>query len=235
MNCPFCTKLSDRSNSEVLYQDERVAVIADGYPLTEGHLLIVPVRHVARLHELNFDEYRALFDEVRVRTGDALKEFTVGVNDGPSAGQTIPHVHVHIVPRSKGDTVDPRGGVRWVVPERAAYYLSAQYRSPAVATAELLRNLRRRYEATSIALWRTAMLALASQVVRDPVLVKVYGTDLESGEPPKVEVHSPLRIIQLEPDRISSEIVAMFISAPDWAITPVSDGQNFWFEAALEQ
>ncbi len=48
--------------------------------------------------------------------------FNVGINDGPAAGQTVPHLHIHLIPRYEGDVIDPRGGVRWVIPERADYW-----------------------------------------------------------------------------------------------------------------
>ncbi len=95
--------------------------------MTEGHTLVVPERHVASLFDLDAEE-RAdvwrLVDEVRA----ALLEshgpdgFNVGVNDGAAAGQTVWHAHVHVIPRYAGDVPDPRGGIRWVVPETASYW-----------------------------------------------------------------------------------------------------------------
>ena len=99
----------------------------DGFPVNPGHALIVPRRHVADLFELTADEQAALWrllPEVKQRL-DARHSpagYNVGVNVGAAAGQTVGHVHVHLIPRFAGDVEDPRGGVRWVVPARAAYW-----------------------------------------------------------------------------------------------------------------
>jgi diadenosine tetraphosphate (Ap4A) HIT family hydrolase len=89
--------------------------------------LIVPKRHVAGLFDLEPRELAAvwlLLPEVKLRL-DARHSpagYNVGVNVGAAAGQTVNHVHLHLIPRYAGDVADPRGGVRWVVPERAAYW-----------------------------------------------------------------------------------------------------------------
>jgi diadenosine tetraphosphate (Ap4A) HIT family hydrolase len=90
-------------------------------------MLVIPRRHCRGLFDLDADEYAAIWRLVRdVR--HALYErlqpdgFNVGANDGTAAGQTVPHAHVHVIPRFDGDVPDPRGGLRWVVPDRAAYW-----------------------------------------------------------------------------------------------------------------
>jgi diadenosine tetraphosphate (Ap4A) HIT family hydrolase len=85
------------------------------------------VRHVASWFELTAEERAAmllLLDEVRtnVEGGFQPDAFNIGINDGAAAGQTIPHVHVHLIPRYDGDVPDPRGGIRWVVPAKADYW-----------------------------------------------------------------------------------------------------------------
>lgn len=121
--CPFCT-LTDES---VVLNSEQAFAIGDGYPVSPGHTLVIPRQHVATLFELPRHDQLALWDLVeRVRAH--LKEqhhpdgFNIGLNDGLAAGQTVPHVHIHVIPRYDGDAPDPRGGVRWVLPEKAAYW-----------------------------------------------------------------------------------------------------------------
>lgn len=113
----------------VLAQDELFAVLRDRFPVTPGHTLIIPKRAVQRLRELSSTERSRLMEWV-VWTQDRLTrdgaspapDFNVGLNDGPAAGQTMPQFHLHVIPRRTGDVPDPRGGVRWVIPERAKYW-----------------------------------------------------------------------------------------------------------------
>jgi diadenosine tetraphosphate (Ap4A) HIT family hydrolase len=104
-----------------------VAHFPDVFPVTHGHTLVLPVRHCADLFELDAAEYGAVWNTVR-EVRDELQArllpagFTIGVNAGVAAGQTVPHAHVHVIPRFEGDVLDPRGGVRWVIPHRAAYW-----------------------------------------------------------------------------------------------------------------
>ena len=99
----------------------------DGFPITEEHTLVIPKRHVESAFDLPPDELNDLFAVVgRVRAllkkkyqPDALN---IGINDGAAAGQTVPHAHVHVIPRRKGDVADPRGGVRWIIPGKAKYW-----------------------------------------------------------------------------------------------------------------
>jgi diadenosine tetraphosphate (Ap4A) HIT family hydrolase len=121
--CPFCRLAPNR----VTRASSHARAFVDAYPVTDGHTLVVPVRHVPSLFDLPPDELAdvwRLVGEVRAalaasHTPDA---FTIGVNDGEAAGQTVGHAHVHVIPRYAGDVPDPRGGVRWVIPERAAYW-----------------------------------------------------------------------------------------------------------------
>jgi diadenosine tetraphosphate (Ap4A) HIT family hydrolase len=111
----------------VLVVDELFAVVKDKFPVTQGHTLIIPRRPVLRFTELSLAERMRLLELV-VWTQEQLplttpvpEGFTLGVNDGPAAGQTIPQFHFHVIPRRTGDVADPRGGVRWVIPEKAKY------------------------------------------------------------------------------------------------------------------
>ena len=101
--------------------------IADGFPVSPGHCLIIPRRHFASLFEATKDESAALWDLVdNVREYLSNKYhpdgFNVGSNDGAAAGQTVMHLHIHLIPRYLGDSDDPRGGVRWLKPEKAVYW-----------------------------------------------------------------------------------------------------------------
>jgi diadenosine tetraphosphate (Ap4A) HIT family hydrolase len=122
--CPFCQLLA---RGEVVERAEGVAAIADRYPVSPGHTLIVPEAHVPDLFTLPEVIYAALFGllaRVQRRLEGELRPdgFNVGVNVGRAAGQTVAHAHVHLIPRYQGDVADPRGGVRWVVPHRARYW-----------------------------------------------------------------------------------------------------------------
>jgi len=91
----------------------------------------VPRRHVASLFDLSEAEQTDLWKLVALVRARLLAElkpdgFTIGVNDGVAAGQTVMHAHVHVIPRRQGDVADPRGGVRWVVPTKAAYWSQGQ-------------------------------------------------------------------------------------------------------------
>jgi len=99
----------------------------DNFPVTEGHTLVAPKRHVAGIFDLTESEQAELWIEVaKVRA--LLKKqyspdgFNIGVNDGAVAGQTIAHAHIHVIPRRKGDVEDPRGGVRWIISSKAKYW-----------------------------------------------------------------------------------------------------------------
>jgi diadenosine tetraphosphate (Ap4A) HIT family hydrolase len=101
--------------------------IRDGNPVTPLHTLIIPRRHVESFFDLHGGERNALFallDEMKsdIEQKDGTVEgFNVGVNDGEAAGQSVPHAHVHLIPRRRGDVGSPRGGVRGVIPRKASY------------------------------------------------------------------------------------------------------------------
>lgn len=108
--------------------DAQVAfALDDAFPVTPGHRLVAPVRHAARLEELALEEWQAVFQLVhnearRLRSEPGVEGVNIGVNSGEAAGQTIDHAHVHVIPRRAGDVPDPRGGVRWIIPEQADYW-----------------------------------------------------------------------------------------------------------------
>ena len=121
-DCPFC-KLS---GIELLLEHEHAFAFFDAFPVTEGHVLIVPKRHVATWFEATREEQHALLD--LVDQAKALLDaehhpdgYNLGINVGEAAGQTVPHLHLHLIPRRTGDVDDPRGGVRFVIPEEGNY------------------------------------------------------------------------------------------------------------------
>ncbi len=111
----------------VILETPTAVAFYDGYPLSEGHALVVPRFPVASLYELDPDMQAAVWETVR-QVREILEEryhpagFNIGINDGEAAGQTIAHAHIHIIPRYRGDVPDPRGGIRWVIPEKAKYW-----------------------------------------------------------------------------------------------------------------
>lgn len=123
--CSFCATIA--GIGEGPSEHDLVVVIPDANPVTEGHHLVVPVRHVADFFEMTDLEVRnayvALHDlRRRLRAADPeIVGFNVGTNSGIAAGQTIFHAHIHLIPRRVGDTPSPRGGVRGVVPAKMSY------------------------------------------------------------------------------------------------------------------
>ena len=121
--CPFCPPPADH----ILIERPLAFVKRDGYPLTKGHALVIPRRHVATFFETTAEERQAmleLLDEVKALLDRQHHPdgYNIGINNGAAAGQTVMHVHLHIIPRYLGDRSDPRGGIRWIFPEKAAYW-----------------------------------------------------------------------------------------------------------------
>lgn len=121
--CPFCTLPDGR----VVEQNEFALLIRDGYPISPGHSLIIPKRHVGSFFEVTAAERAALLallDKAKdlVEQDHTPAGYNIGINDGAAAGQTVPHLHIHLIPRYSGDQEDPRGGVRWVIPDKADYW-----------------------------------------------------------------------------------------------------------------
>ena len=122
IGCPFCNPAED----EIVLANDLCYARYDRYPVSPGHLLLIPFRHVATLFDATDDEHAALL--ALVREAKALLDeqfrpdgYNVGVNVGKTAGQTVMHLHVHVIPRYTGDVEDPRGGVRGAVPEKRVY------------------------------------------------------------------------------------------------------------------
>lgn len=145
--CPFCTLPPER----IVLQNNHAIAIRDAYPVSPGHTLIIPKRHIGSFFETTADEKQDLFEllelaKTKISPNPSLAKrgttesdahfpplkkggeggfpdaFNIGINDGAAAGQTVPHLHIHLIPRYKGDMADPRGGVRWVIPDKAKYW-----------------------------------------------------------------------------------------------------------------
>ena len=125
-SCPFCLPAEGR----IAFVTAFAKGIWDAFPVTEGHLLVVPHRHIPAWGDLQASEQAAMLDGVS-RARALLSErfapdgFNVGFNEGAAAGQTIPHFHIHVIPRRTGDMADPRGGVRHVIPHKGNYLAGA--------------------------------------------------------------------------------------------------------------
>jgi diadenosine tetraphosphate (Ap4A) HIT family hydrolase len=121
--CPFCTLTPER----IIAENDLAVVVRDGFPVSPGHTLILPRRHVGSFFGITSDERTAMLILLDWAKAALELEFlpsgyNVGINDGADAGQTVPHLHIHLIPRYPGDRDDPRGGVRWVLPDKADYW-----------------------------------------------------------------------------------------------------------------
>lgn len=111
----------------IVNQNDLAMQVRDGYPISPGHTLIIPKRHIGSFFELRQEEVQAMLDLLGAAKHDLDTQFrpdsyNIGINDGPQAGQTVPHVHMHLIPRYQGDVKDPRGGVRWLIADKADYW-----------------------------------------------------------------------------------------------------------------
>lgn len=122
--CRFCP---DQLQDRVVASLATVWAIEDRYPVTDGHHLILPRRHIADWFDLSAQERRDADELIRIirdrllASDPTITGFNIGMNCGASAGQTIFHAHVHLIPRREGDTADPTGGVRGVIPGKMSY------------------------------------------------------------------------------------------------------------------
>ena len=121
--CPFCRIPQDR----VVARSGECIAFYDLFPVSQGHLLIIPLRHVASFTEVTEEEWVAvhqlasqLIHDLRQKDA-AIQGFNWGINDGTVAGQTVFHAHLHLIPRRSGDVPHPRGGVRGVIPDKKDY------------------------------------------------------------------------------------------------------------------
>jgi len=123
--CPFCDPVEDN----VVDRNELALALPDKYPVTDEHTLIIPIRHTPTYFDLGSAEQNACNQllvamQAKLREqDDSIAGFNVAINEGDAAGQTIPHCHIHLIPRRTGDVLDPTGGVRNVIPGMGNYTL----------------------------------------------------------------------------------------------------------------
>ena len=123
LGCPFC----DPSARKLLHENKLSVCVADEFPVTTCHSLVFPRRHVSDFFDLTPAERNSVDALLNLRRKQitendvSVSGFNVGINNGETAGQTVMHAHVHLIPRRSGDTATPRGGVRHVVPEKGDY------------------------------------------------------------------------------------------------------------------
>ncbi len=122
-HCLFCSIPPER----VIAENELSYAIRDGFPVTDGHILVIPKRHVVDYFALSSEELlacdallRRMWQEIE-ESDPLVKGFNIGVNAGATAGQTVFHCHIHLIPRRSGDVENPRGGVRGVIPDKRLY------------------------------------------------------------------------------------------------------------------
>ena len=113
-------------NLEKIIENENAFAIYDGFPVSKGHVLVIPKRVVAEIFDLNNEEYSSCFNlvkDVKKILEEKFKPdgFNIGINNGEKAGQTVFHAHIHVIPRYSGDVDNPRGGVRHVIPGKGDY------------------------------------------------------------------------------------------------------------------
>jgi diadenosine tetraphosphate (Ap4A) HIT family hydrolase len=123
-DCPFCFA---HIAAKIVEEYQSVFAINDRYPVSDGHLLIIPRRHSNDYFTMTKSEKRdadCLIEILRkkmLENDSTISGFNIGLNCGESAGQSVFHCHIHLIPRRHGDTPKPRGGIRGVIPDKMAY------------------------------------------------------------------------------------------------------------------
>ena len=123
-DCIFCKESNEILDGEMSFKNWYLKW--DEYPVNPGHLLIIPRRHIRSIFELNLAEFLSLwkvFYHVKriIYSKYNPDGLNIGINDGVAAGQSIMHLHIHVIPRYNGDVENPRGGVRGVIPNKQNY------------------------------------------------------------------------------------------------------------------
>ena len=119
MSCLFC-------DCDSIIESALLYVRSDKFPVSGGHCLVIPKRHVETWFDMSKEEQTEaleLIDQVKAMLDEKYSPdgYNIGMNCGESAGQTVPHAHIHVIPRYNGDMENPRGGVRGVIPEKQSY------------------------------------------------------------------------------------------------------------------
>lgn len=122
-NCPFCFP---NENLNIIAENNSAFAIYDSYAISKGHSLIIPKRHYPNYFDASVEEQIAMFElvnQVKIILDELFNPdgYNIGVNINEAAGQTISHVHIHLIPRYEGDVENPRGGIRNVIPGKGDY------------------------------------------------------------------------------------------------------------------
>ncbi len=123
-NCLFCDRYGDKL--DLIQENDFCYAVWDGFPVSAGHSLIIPKKHILSFFDLEKVELESIFEMMK-DVKDLISEkyhpdsYNIGINDGEEAGRTIHHLHIHIIPRYKGDVENPRGGVRHIIPGKGDY------------------------------------------------------------------------------------------------------------------
>ena len=127
MHLPPESPFSPLNPDRIVFENDHVVAFYDGFPVSSGHTLVVSKHVTPSLFDLPEAEQAALWQAVAqvralLQTKHNPTAFNIGLNDGEAAGQTMPHAHIHIIPRYTGDQPDPRGGIRHIFPHKAKYW-----------------------------------------------------------------------------------------------------------------
>jgi histidine triad (HIT) family protein len=111
-NCVFCKIIAGEIPAKVIMQNEKAMALLDAFPLAAGHSLVIPKSHYAKVQQMSEQDAMAMFEIVwkltgAVETGSQVNASTIAIHNGSEAGQEVPHVHTHIVPRKRGDGAGP--------------------------------------------------------------------------------------------------------------------------------
>ena len=122
-DCVFCEQFD---KNRIVYEDDTWIAVYDSYPVSKGHTLLIPKRHCETFFDLNDVETGSLVTTINIvksvlEANFKPNGFNIGANCGKSAGQTVMHCHIHLIPRYDGDVEDPRGGVRGCIPSHMRY------------------------------------------------------------------------------------------------------------------
>jgi len=122
--CLFCDK--ENQKFKLILENDFCVARWDQFPVSKGHALIIPKKHILSFFDLKDEEVVKIFSLIQ-ETKDVIQKeynpdgFNIGINDGEAAGRTIHHLHIHLIPRYKGDVEEPRGGVRHIIPGKGFY------------------------------------------------------------------------------------------------------------------
>ena len=123
--CRICKIIKERS-SEILLENEKFIAISDAHPVTKGHTIVTPKKHVVSFFDQTDEDEKELYQflkelKIVIDKKNSPDGYNIGINDGRAAGRSIDHLHVHVIPRYSGDITEPKGGVRNLLGKNAPY------------------------------------------------------------------------------------------------------------------